>query len=176
MAIRSAGESHDFFRTLVNVWGTVAPPDPTRFASGVQAQVRLDIGTAGRPVTTLVASAAAIAALTTATSGVPPTDPAHLATKAYVDAAVAAASGVVVQPSGLVGLSFVVGEEPAGARDGANALFATSRAYAPGTLFVFHNGLRLCRREFEEVDATTFRVVGDAPIADEVLVVDYIAR
>lgn len=172
MAIRSAGESHDFFRTLVNVWGTVAPPDPTRFASGVQAQVRLDIGTAGRPVTTLVASAAAIAALTTATSGAVGRTPEHLATKGYVDAAVAAAPA----PSGTVGLAFVVGEEPAGTMDGANAVFATSRAYAAGTLFVYHNGLRLCRREFEETSATTFRVTGDVPVAGEVLVVDYIAR
>lgn len=68
----------------------------------------------------------------------------------------------------------VSGEVPAGAIDGVNKLFTTSKTYTPGYLFVYLNGVRQeITTDYTETTSTTFTFVV-APTIGDIILVDYI--
>lgn len=100
-----------------------------------------------------------------------PVDPQDVATRAYVDAASAAAGATTILTAENPVGGFVSNETPAGAVDGANAVYTTALAYA--NLRVFLNGLRQkIGTDYTLTTATTFTFTS-APLTGDLLTVDY---
>lgn len=65
-------------------------------------------------------------------------------------------------------------ETPTGSVNGSNTAFTASRAYVPGSLKVFVNGLRLSKTMFTETTPTTGAfTIADAPLTGDVVDIEF---
>lgn len=175
----TVGRAVDYFKVDLNLWGTLAPPEESRFPTAAGSGIFLDLGADGRWVRTIYFSTARVESgggFGTTVSGVVPTDPCHLTTKGYVDGAIATALSGYVAPSGatsgVVSADRIYGEEPTGTMNGMNETFQLASGFLPGSLAVFYNGLRISNGEFAAAAPRTL-TLGFAPCAGDSLLVDY---
>lgn len=88
MPIRITGETYFYNKVDINLWGLLAPPDKSIYPSVVRDGIYLDIGAPKRCVRYLYVNKIIVCedgGFVTTVSGVNPTEPYHLTTKAYVD-------------------------------------------------------------------------------------------
>lgn len=88
----------------------------------------------------------------------------------------AAASAGVEWATGVTAGSFIFGEAPSGAIDGANAAFTLANAPIAGSVRVYKNGLRQnpgAGNDYTIAGATITFLAGNIPQAGDVLLVDY---